>query len=433
MPRLLLQGGRVIDPARGWDAQADVLIDEGRIIEIGSHLGPVDKVLDCRGLIVSPGWIDLHVATRDPGFEEDETTDTVTAAALAGGFTTIAALPDTQPVVDNRASVEYVTLQAERARHCRVLPLGAVTRDHAGQELADLGQLADGGAVAFTDAKTPLQSAEIMRRALEYARMFGRGIFTHPQDAALTTGGVMHEGYYSTVLGLRGMPAAAEQIMVTRDVALAELTGGHVHLMCVTTQQAVEVIRAAKRRRLAVTADVAVHHLLLSDADVQSYDPHYKVNPPFRSEEHIAALISGLKDGTLDALCSDHQPLAAEKTSREFDQAPFGIVGLETVLPLAVRALIEPGHLSWCELISKLTVGPARVLGMPHLGTLAPGVPADITIIHPTQEWTIDPTKFYSKSRNTPFAGWRVRGRIYHVLVAGEHRYSCETGIQPEP
>lgn len=423
MTSLLLRNGRVIDPARKFDAVADVLIRDGKIAEIGSVNFPVEETIDCTRKIVSPGLIDLHVAVRDPGNEEDETTATATAAALAGGFTSIAALPDTQPVVDNRAAAEYVILQAARAGNCRVYPLGAVTRDHAGQELADLGQLADGGAVAFTDAKRPVQSAEILRRALEYARMFKRPIFTHPQDATLVAGGVMHEGYYSTLLGLRGMPTAAEDIMVSRDIALVELTRSRVHLMCLSTRNAVERVRRAKQQQLGVTADVAVHHLVLSDDALQTYDASFKVDPPFRSREHVDALIAGLQDGTIDAITADHQPWAAEKKDREIDLVPFGIVGLETLLPLCIEALVEPAFLTWPQLIALLTTGPARVLGWKDRGTLSPGTEADVTVIDPDVRWTIDPMAFSSKSRNTPFSGRTVRGRAITVLVGGEVKF----------
>ncbi|MDZ4688465.1 MAG: dihydroorotase [Planctomycetaceae bacterium] len=424
MPTLLLRNGRIIDPARKFDAVGDVLIRDGRIAEVGAVGGQADEVVDCTRSIVCPGLIELHAGVRDPGYEEDETTATATAAALAGGFTSIASLPDTQPVVDNRAAAEYVILQAARAGNCRVYPLGAVTRGNAGQELADLGQLADGGAVAFTDAKRPIQSAEILRRALEYARMFNRPIFTHPQDATLTAGGVMHEGYYSTLLGLRGMPAAAEEIMVGRDIALVELTQGRVHLMCISTKNAVERIRRAKQYPLGVTADIAVHHLLLTDDQMQDYDANYKVDPPLRNAEHVAALIAGLQDGTIDAISSDHQPVAAEKKDRELDLVPFGIVGLETLIPLCIQALIEPGHLTWPQLIAKLTTGPAHVLGLKDRGTLTVGMEADVTVIDPEARWTIDPSQFRSKSRNTPFAGWDVRGRARMVLIGGEVRYA---------
>lgn len=423
MPSLLLRSGRVIDPGRKVDTVTDVLIRDGRIANIGDHRGAVDEIIDCTRLIVCPGLIDTHVAMRDPGFEEDETTATATAAALAGGFTSIAALPDTQPVVDNRAAAEYIVLQAARAGNCRVYPLGAVTRNHAGQELADLGQLADGGAVGFSDAKRPIASAEILRRALEYARMFRRPIFTHPQDPTLTAGGVMHEGHFSTRLGLRGMPAAAEEIMVSRDIALAELTRGRIHLMCISTNSSVEQVRRAKQEKLSVTADVAAHHLLFTDAALESYDSNFKVDPPLRSEEHVQALIQGLHDGTIDAITADHQPWAREKKDREIDLVPFGIVGLETLIPVCIQALIDPGHLTWPKLIAKLTSGPAQILGLEGRGTLATGVDADVTVIDPEIRWTVDPDQFRSKSRNTPLVGRMLHGRAHLVIVGGEIRY----------
>lgn len=426
MTTLLLRSGRVIDPARKVDAVTDVLIRDGRIANLGDFHGAADDVLDCTRLIVCPGLIDTHVAMRDPGFEEDETTATATAAALAGGFTSIAALPDTQPAVDNRAAAEYVVLQAARAGNCRVYPLGAVTRNHEGEELADLGQLADGGAVAFTDAKHPIASAEILRRALEYARMFRRPIFTHPQDPTLVAGGVMHEGHFSTRLGLRGMPAAAEDIMVGRDIALAQLTRGRIHLMCISTRNSVEQVRRAKQLRLAVTADVAVHQLLFTDAALESYDANFKVDPPLRSEDHVQALIEGLHDGTIDAISADHQPWAREKKDREIDLVPFGIVGLETLIPVCIEALIDPGHLTWPKLIAKLTSGPAQILGLEGRGTLATGVDADVTVIDPEVRWTVDPNRFRSKSRNTPLAGRTMRGRCKLAIVGGEIRYRAE-------
>lgn len=424
MSTILLQGGRLLDPASGRDEVGDLSIVDGRIAAVGGTLSAPERVLDCRGKLVTPGLIELHCGWRDPGFEEDETTASATAAALAGGFTLVGACPDTRPVVDNRAAAEYVVLQAERAGHCRVFPLGAVTRDNGGQELADIGQLIDAGALAFTDGKRPIQSAEILRRALEYARMFERPIFTHPQDATLTAGGVMHEGYHSTLLGLRGMPAAAEEIMVGRDIALVELTRGRIHLMCLSTRNAVERVRQAKRGGLAVTADVAIHNLLLTDAALRTYSAHCKVDPPFRTAADISALIAGLKDGTIEALSSDHQPSAAEKKDREIDQVPFGIVGLETLLPLAIEALIEPGHLTWLELIATLTTGPARILGLADRGRLTPGSLGDVTVIDPDTPWTINPTTFRSQSRNTPFAGRAVRGRATQVLIGGEVRYA---------
>jgi dihydroorotase len=423
MLSLLIRGGRVIDASRGLDRIGDVLVRDGRIAEIGAGFPGADEVLDASGCIVCPGFIDTHVGVRDPGCEEDETTATATAAALAGGFTTIAALPDTLPVVDNASAAEYVVLQAKRAGNCRVHPLGAVTRNNAGEELADLGQLARSGALAFTDAKSAIGSAEIMRRALEYARMFDRPIFCHPQDPTLTAGGVMHEGYYSMLLGLRGMPAAAEDILVGRDIALAELTGGRIHLMSISSRGAVEQVRRAKQRGIQVTCDVTPHHLALTDAELQSYDSNFKVRPPLRSAEHVAALIDGLADGTIDAISADHQPWATEKKDRELDQVPFGVIGLETLLPLCVKTLIEPGHLTWPKLIGKLTTGPARILGLRDAGTMTPGVPADVTLIDPDARWTIDPNQFRSKSRNTPFAGWTVQGQVRNVVIGGDVRF----------
>ena len=430
MSRLLISGGRVIDPANNIDCIADVLIENSRIVAVTAGIagrtqsvpGPGTIVIDATGLIVSPGFIDTHVSLREPGFEEDESTATGTAAALAGGFTAIAAMPDTSPVVDTRSAAEFIRLQADRARNCRVFALGAVTKESKGEELAEIGQLVEGGAVGFTDGRHAVANAEVMRRALEYTRMFDRPILHFAMVPELTDGGVMHEGFESTRLGLRGIPAAAQDIMTGRDIALAELTDGRVHLMSVTTRDSVDRIRAAQARGLKVTADVTPHHLLLTDALMDSFDTMFKCLPPLRSQDHIDALIAGLKDGTLSAISADHQPLAAEKKQVELDIAPFGISGLETLLPVCVKALIEPGHLTWPELIARLTTGPASILGLP-LGTLSVGQLADITLIDPTEQWTVNASEFRSKSRNTPFDGQRFTGRVTTVIVDGEVRY----------
>jgi len=419
MSSILIRGGRIIDPSQEIDTEGELLLCDGKVVGIDVETETVaDEVIEAAGLIVCPGWIDSQVALREPGDETDETTATGTAAAVAGGFTSVVCLPDTSPVIDNRAAAEFVLLQAERAGHCHVFPLGAVTKNHEGNELAEIGQLVEGGAVGFTEAKRPIANAEIMRRALEYTRMFGRPIFDHPQVPELVEKGVMHEGYYSTLLGLRGMPAAAEDIMVGRDIALAELTGGHVHLMSLSTAGSVEQVRRGKARGVRVTASVTPHHLTLTDAALESFDPNFKVDPPLRSPEHVEALIDGLKDGTIDVICSDHQPYSEEKKARELDLVPFGIVGLETLLPIAVGTLIEPGHLSWPALIERLTCGPARVLGLDK-GTLHSGADADVTLIDPDAQWTIDPAAFRSRGRNTPFGGWKVRGRAHTVVVGG--------------
>lgn len=427
MSTLLLAGGRIIDPGRGLDAVGDLWIADGRIagttLEGAAPPPGVDQRLDVRGCIVSPGLIDVRVKLGEPGFEEDETIQSGTAAAVAGGFTTVAALPDSQPVGDTRASAEFVARQGERARNCHVIPLGAVTKQTAGEELAEIGQLVAGGARAFTDGKRAIANSEVMRRALQYTAMFERPILHYPQTPELVAGGVMHDGYWSTVLGLRGIPAAAEEIMVRRDIALAEHTGGRMHLMAVSTRNSVDEVRDARRRGIAVSADVTPHHLALTDESLQSYDPRFKVLPPLRPREHIEALIEGLRDGTITVISSGHEPWATEKKDRELDQAPFGIVGLETLLPVCIRTLIEPGRLDWPALLSKLTVGPAELLQL-DAGTLRPGSVADVTVIDPQAAWTVSAADFASQSRNTPFEGWEVRGRARYTIVAGEVRWS---------
>lgn len=433
MSQLWISGGRVIDPANSIDEIADVVIADGRIVSVTKREPgatavsvPGDAVVfDAAGLIVSPGFIDTHVSLREPGFEEDECTASGTAAALAGGFTTIAAQSDTCPVVDNRSAAEFIRLQAERARHCRVYPLGAVTKESKGEELAEIGQLVQGGAVGFSDAKRPVANAEVMRRALEYTRMFNRPILHFAIVPELSEGGVMHEGFQATRLGLQGIPAAAQDIMTGRDIALAELTGGRLHLMCVTTVDSVERLRRAQAAGISVTADVTPHHLLLTDEVMDSFDTMYKCNPPLRSAEHVSALIDGLKSGTLSAITADHQPLAFEKKLVELDFAPPGICGLETLLPVCIKALIEPGHLTWSQLIAKLTVGPAAILSLNH-GTLSPGQPADITLINPTRQWTVHASEFRSRSRNTPFDGHVFTGCVVATIVDGEIRYQTD-------
>jgi dihydroorotase len=422
MSTIVIRGGRIVDPANQRNEKGDVWIVEGRLAAFPPPHGLADVSLDASGMIVCPGLIDPRVSLREPGFEEDETIETGTAAALAGGFTTIGAMPDTAPVVETRAAAEFVSRQAERAGNCRVVPLGAVTKEHAGQELAEMAQLVDGGATAFTDGKRPIANSEVMRRALQYAGMLGRTVLHHPHVPELVTGAIMHEGFYSMKLGLRGMPTAAEEIMVRRDIALAEYTGSRMHLMGISSRNSVDEVRQAQQRGVRVTADVTPHHLVLTDASLESYDSHFKVDPPLRPREHIDALIDGLQDGTIDVISADHEPWAAEEKSRELDVAPFGIAGLETLLPVCIQTLIEPGHLTWPQLISKLTVGPARLLGL-KAGTLAPGAPADVTVIDPAVSWTIDAAAFRSKSRNTPFDGWDVHGRAVYTIVGGEIRY----------
>ena len=425
MTSTLIKNGRIIDPSQNIDAQGNLLIENGIIKGLCKETTTADEIIDATGLIVSPGFIDIHVSLCEPGFEEDETIESGTAAALAGGVTSLGCMPNTSPVVDDRSSAEFILLQAARAANCNVFPLGAVTKNNEGKELAEIGQLVAGQAVGFTDADQPIENAEIMRCALEYTRMFNRPILNRPQVPELTDKGQMHEGFHSTVLGLKGIPAAAEEIMVNRDIALAQLTQGRIHLMCVSTQNSVSQIRRAKKAGIHVTADVTPHHLSLTDEMLNSYDPHYKVLPPLRSQEHIDALIEGLKDGTIDAICSDHTPHASEKKTDEIIGADFGIIGLETLLPVCLQSLILPGHLSWTELISKLTRGPAEILGISK-GTLATGADADITLINPDFKYKLKAEDLKSSSHNTPFLGSELQGRAELVLVSGEVRYQAE-------
>lgn len=423
MNTLRIAQGRVIDPSQRLDQAADLWVRDGQIVGIGPQSGlQAERTIDATGMIVCPGLIDMHVHLREPGRAEDETIASGTAAALAGGVTSVACMPNTEPPLDHQAAAEFVYLQAERAGNANVFPVGCITKGRKGAELAEIGGLVEGGAVAFTDDDAAVMSAEIMRRALEYCRMFDRPVLSHAEDTDLTRGGVMNEGRESMRLGLRGMPAAAEEVMVHRDIALARLTGGRLHLLHVSTAGSVELIRRAKAEGLRVTAEVCPHHFALTDEMLQTYDSNYKMNPPLRTARDVEALIAGLQDGTLDVITSNHAPQAPEKKVRELDQAPFGVIGLETLLPICVTALIEPGHLRWPQLIEKLTVQPARVLGIER-GTLRTGAVADVTVIDPTTEWTIDANRFLSKSRNTPFQGQRVRGRACVVLVAGEVKF----------
>ena len=433
MKSLLITGGRIIDPASNRDEIANLLVIDGRIAPVDTAAAPAGiPQLDATGLIVSPGFIDLHVALREPGFEEDECTATGTAAALAGGFTTIAAQSDTFPVVDSRSAAEFIRLQAERARNCRVVPLGAVTKAHRGEELAEIGQLVLGGAVGFSDAAHPVANAEVMRRALEYTRMFNRPILHLAIVPELAEGGVMHEGNQSTRLGLRGIPAAAQDIMTGRDIALAELTGGRIHIMCVSTRDSVNRIRLARQHGILVTADVTPHNLLLTDDCLSSFDPMFKCTPPLRSRDHIDALIAGIQDGTISAISSDHQPRALEKKQVELDAAPCGICGLETALSVCVQALLQPKHLDWPGLLKLLTIGPAGILGL-NSGNLQPGAAADITLIDPHCHWTVDASRFHSRSRNTPFHGQNLPAKVLATIVDGEIRYKSTLLRTPLP
>ena len=429
LPTIQIAGGRIIDPSQERDEIGDLWINRGHILPTGASYEEAEIVIDARGLIVCPGLIDVHVHLREPGNEEDETIATGAAAALAGGVTSVACMPNTIPPIDSQATAAFVVLQGQRARQANVYPVGAVSKGRKGEELASLGQLVAGGAVAFTDDGAPVASAALMRRALEYSKMFDRVIMQHCQVPELTVGGVMNEGFESMRLGLAGMPDAAEDIMVARDIRLAEITRGRLHIQHISTARSVELVREGKRRGVKVTAEACPHHFTLTDERLRTFDSNYKMNPPLRTWSDVEAVVGGLKDGTIEILATDHAPHAPEKKMRELDLAPFGVIGLETLVPIVATHLVDPGHLSWPEAIRKLTINPARLLGIPK-GTLRPGADADVTLIDPTVRWTIDPSQFRSRSRNCPFAGWEVRGRAHTVIVCGEVRYTLGGIVQ---
>ena len=421
MAKLLIQGGRVICPAQQMDQEADLLIEDGRIAGIGRFSDKAER-MDATGLLVVPGLIDMHVHFREPGKEEEETIASGSAAAVAGGFTTVATMPNTEPAVDDEAAVAFQRLQGERAAKARLLPIGAVSLGRAGERLAEIGQMTRAGAVAFSDDGDCVKNARLMRAALQYASMFHKPIIDHCEDRDLSGSGVMHAGIWSVKLGLGGMPAAAEEIMVARDVTLAEATGGRLHVAHVSTAGSVDLIRRAKQRGVPVTCEAAIHHLTLTDECVASFDPNFKMNPPLRSANDVEAVRAGVADGTIDCIVSDHAPHAREEKEVEFPYAPFGVIGLESSLPVLITKLIGPGLLNWGQAIAAMTCHPARVLGV-EAGTLEVGRPADVTLVAPNVEWTIDAARFASKSRNCPFNGWKVRGRAAVTLVGGEIKH----------
>lgn len=424
MSTVLITNGHVVDAASNSDHVRDVCIADGVIVD--SLPGPPDETIDASGMLVLPGLVDLHVRFGEPGYEEDETIETGTAAAIAGGVTTVGCLPETKPVIDSQATVEFVALQAERAGNCRVHPIGSVTKGRKGEELAEIGQLVAGGAKALSDGRDPIGNAEVMRRALQYASMFQLTILHRPEVPELIAGGVMHEGLVSTINGLPGMPASAEHIMVRRDIALAERTSGRVHLMGVSTEISVGEIRQARQRGVNVTADVTPYHLLFTEEQLRDFNVNYTIDPPLRTEADRLALIEGIKDGSITVISSDHRPIAPEKKDVELDQSPFGIVGIETFLSLCVKTLVEPGHCSWADLTRLVCHTPAVLLNMAHeVGSLSPGCKGDVAIVDPSTSWTVNPQQFRSKSRNSPLAGMTLPTRIVRTIVGGETKFQA--------
>jgi dihydroorotase len=418
---ILIRGGRILDPSRGTDEVADLYLADGKVQASGRDLGRPDDalVLEAAGKVVCPGLIDLHVHLREPGQEDLETVATGAMAAAAGGFAAVCAMPNTDPVTDNQAAVGFIVSQAQRAGKARVYPIGAISLGQQGQQLAEFGELVGAGAVAVSDDGKPVVSSHLMRTALEYARTFGIPVADHCEDPTLSAGGAMHEGLVSTRLGLKGIPAAAEEIMVARDILLAELTGGHVHLCHMSTRGSVELIRRAKEKGLRVTAEACPHHFTLTHEACEGYNTNAKMNPPLREPEDREAVRQGLRDGTIDVICTDHAPHHYDAKEREFDDAPNGIIGLETALGLAITELVDSGLMTLADLVLRMSVMPARIFNLPG-GTLAPGAAADVVVLDPTAAWTVRPEDFYSKSRNTPFTGRELRGRAEATIVRGQ-------------
>jgi len=424
----LLKGGRVVDPANGRDGVFDVLIDGDRIVRVGRDLPVEADVMVVEvpsGLVVCPGLIDMHVHLREPGQEHKETIATGTAAAVAGGFTAVACMPNTHPVNDNAGVTEYILKKAAEANLARVYPIGAVSRGQDGEQLADIAELRQAGCVALSDDGKPVATALLMRRALEYAGMFKMPVIEHCEDPSLKAGGVAHEGYHASTLGLHGIPGEAESIMALRDISLAELTGGCVHIAHMSARQTLDAIRYGKTRGARVTCEVTPHHLVLTDEMLVSpipYDTNVKMNPPLRASQDRDAMLAGLADGSVDVIATDHAPHHYDEKHVEFDRAAFGITGLETAVSLCLDRLVHAGVISLARLIELLSVNPAKILGVAG-GSLAAGAPADVTILAPDLAVTVSVARMRSKARNTPFDGWPLRGGVAATLVGGRVVY----------
>lgn len=424
--QLLLKNARIIDPVTGRDENLDLLLVDGTIDKMGKSLSSTSaETMDLTGKVIAPGFMDMHVHLREPGFEHKETILTGCSAAAAGGFTAVCCMPNTNPPIDDESVVRFIQNKAKIALNglVDVYPAAAVTRGRKGEHLAPIAELAEAGAVAFTDDGDPVHDAELMRRALEYAAMFKRPVIQHAQDLPLTKGGVMNEGLTSTELGLAGMPAIAEDVMVARDITLAEYAGGQYHVAHLSTAGAVALVRRAKDRGLAVTCEVTPHHFTLTDDAVRSYDTNTKMNPPLRTPGDVEAVREGLRDGTIDVIASDHAPHSYDEKEVEFQAAPFGIVGLETAVGLSITNLVRTGVLTLYQLVEKLSVNPRRILHLPEI-RLAEGERANLTILDPVAEWTVDPAAFKSKSKNTPFGGVRLHGRPLGIVNNAQVRWS---------
>jgi len=421
---LAIRGGRVLDPSQNLDRVCDLLLSGGRVAEIGDGLTS-EREVDARGLLIVPGLIDLHAHLREPGLPTEETVATGAAAAVAGGFTSVLAMPNTDPPLDSPAAVAHVYMQAARARLANVFPVGCVTRSRRGEDLAEMRAMADAGVVAFSDDGDWIASARVMKLALEYARPLELPILAHCEEPELCAGGVVNEGEVSARLGLPARPACAEEIAVDRDLRLAGAVGGRLHVCHVSTAGSVELIRAAKRRGIAVTCEVTPHHLMLTDEALAGCDTLFKVNPPLRTADDCRALLEGLADGTIDAVATDHAPHAPEEKELDLTAAPSGMLGLETALALVLDRLVDTGLLDLRTVVYRMTAGPATAAGLLPRGTLRVGAPADVTVIDPEHRWYVDPAGFRTPGVGSPFAGWELKGRAVLTVVGGDIKYQA--------
>src|SRR5712671_4780533 len=420
MATLLIKNGRVIDPASGHDEISDVWIEDGLVKAVGLGLSsPGVQVFDATGLVVAPGFIDMHVHLREPGFEHAETIETGARAAAAGGFTSICPMPNTAPVNDSPTVTTYIIEKARRHAVVNVFPIGAITRGSLGEELAAIGSMVQAGAVAISDDGRPVMNAQLMRRAMEFARSFKMPVINHCEDLHLSAGGDMHEGAESVRLGLRGIPGCSEDVMVARDILLAEVTGARYHVAHISSRHSVEMVKFAKSRGLAVTAEATPHHLALADRDMKPYDSNYKMKPPLRTPRDVSAVLEGVANGAIDAIATDHAPHPGSEKMQEFESCPFGILGLETAIGVTLEQMVHPGAIGIARMVELFTTGPARILGIDR-GTLAKGAAADVTIFSTDREWTYDVNKSFSKSRNSPFHGRTFRGGPVATIRAGE-------------